>query len=1355
MRRAAGERRARSCSCCCAPRRSGRASLYVPGIAFLLLGVGLRVWVALAAARRAARARARPGDGRGGARRGRCGSSSRPGLVPPPGGELVEPLLRAAAPAQMPTGRDGKRRVRVDVRFGRRGRRVLEPRRLVIRDPLGLAAARDRAAEATGRGPRAAADRAGRCRSRAAARPGPVAAARAATAAARRARRRPRWSSTCCGRTARARPPRASTGRRSRAPGADGAPLRRRPDARGRSSSSTRATRRASASSTRPSARRRRCAYHLARAGGCGVLLPGDRRATTSAPDLRGFAERARAAGAARARDGVPGAVAAPGAAADGLGHRLARDPALPARLGARLGRRSAPAGGRRARRVPRRAAASASAWPPSGRKPRERRSRHRRRARLRPLPRAPARRSRAAVAPGLVGRAAAARCAARSSRSRSSPPRTGPRSSSRTGRGARSSRRCRHAPAASLIALSGRLPRAAAASPLRIVLLIVAALIAADRDRHPLQAADAGGTGTRSATASTGGLSSVGSVTEWPYGGPERLAAAARRCSAIPLVLVIARRVRVLAARRGTRAGYARLRAGRCSSRSTASPSPRARSTTRRCAASALLVLPGRLAVAAAPAAARRGRRARGDRDRRLLAALPLTPRLARASRGSTTATGRGRSHKEKTIGFDWRHTLRPARLAAQGHDAAADQVEASRTTGRRETLDRFDGVRLDARAPLARREPTFANSRSPHEPEVERARSTCTVRGLRSDAGRSAPARRSTSTGCRVTRSSSANGTCALQRPARVGRQLHRHAATRPTRPPSRCAPRRRRAPLLGRYTTLTPRRSRAASSRRVLHVPLRRRARHRRSRRGHERAARARATRASTSWPQRSPAAPRPTTTSSAASAPGSSATTATREQRRRSASYPLEAFLFQDKNGYCQHFSGAVALMLRMLGIPARVASGFAPGTLDTKTQGVRRARPRCALLDRGLVPGHRLGAVRPDAGARARPRRRPARSRRSARSRAPRAATEGQAHRQAARAAPGGRRGRRRRRGPRRGRRGAGSPAVRASRCSRSPRWSSASCACARAPARRAAAVRRTPRSTTWSRLLARLGLEHRARTDAARAGARGSSALGGPGGRALRARCASRASAPPGEPAPDRAERRQLRQRARAAVEQACSHGCTWPCPTTADRACLDGVRALAVPVDTRRRSTGPGRDCGSNLLSGVARRARRARARRGADRHRRDRHRRHHARGRPRRRRSRRRRPRTSRRRRGAHRRRHLQARGPGVVFVQRRVDHADALAVRLPARAGAARHRLRLRARQGRLHPHERARRRGRARGRRSASRRSSDLVDAKVVGRDLSTDLAVLKVDPGDAEARAAAARRLEPSCASATR
>jgi hypothetical protein len=37
--------------------------------------------------------------------------------------------------------------------------------------------------------------------------------------------------------------------------------------------------------------------------------------------------------------------------------------------------------------------------------------------------------------------------------------------------------------------------------------------------------------------------------------------------------------------------------------------------------------------------------------------------------------------------------------------------------------------------------------------------------------------------------------------------------------------------------------------------------------------------------------------------------------------------------EGKRGYCQHFAGAMALMLRFLGIPARVAGGFTSGKRD--------------------------------------------------------------------------------------------------------------------------------------------------------------------------------------------------------------------------------------------------------------------------------------------------------------------------------------------------------------------------------------------------------------------------------------
>ena len=46
--------------------------------------------------------------------------------------------------------------------------------------------------------------------------------------------------------------------------------------------------------------------------------------------------------------------------------------------------------------------------------------------------------------------------------------------------------------------------------------------------------------------------------------------------------------------------------------------------------------------------------------------------------------------------------------------------------------------------------------------------------------------------------------------------------------------------------------------------------------------------------------------------------------------------LDGFLFDGKQGYCQQFSGAMALLLRMAGVPARVVTGFSTGATDTKT-----------------------------------------------------------------------------------------------------------------------------------------------------------------------------------------------------------------------------------------------------------------------------------------------------------------------------------------------------------------------------------------------------------------------------------
>lgn len=119
------------------------ASLYLPGLALLALGIGSALWVGIAA--RAASVERLPGP--------HSVEEEQPyplrlelrtGLLRLPAGELRDPLL----PQPVPLGGRAPRRVRIDVRFGRRGRRRLEPASLVVHDPLRLAV---RALTASGR----------------------------------------------------------------------------------------------------------------------------------------------------------------------------------------------------------------------------------------------------------------------------------------------------------------------------------------------------------------------------------------------------------------------------------------------------------------------------------------------------------------------------------------------------------------------------------------------------------------------------------------------------------------------------------------------------------------------------------------------------------------------------------------------------------------------------------------------------------------------------------------------------------------------------------------------------------------------------------------------------------------------------------------------------------------------------------------------------------------------------------------------------------------------------------------------------------------------------------------------------
>ncbi len=108
-------------------------SLYVPGVGLVLVAAGATAWVMLAAS--GASVTRRPGPPRVIEEEPYpLRVEVRSGMAPPPGGELLEPLLGWPVPI---AGR-WSRRLRINVRFSRRGRRVLEPALMVVRDPLRL-----------------------------------------------------------------------------------------------------------------------------------------------------------------------------------------------------------------------------------------------------------------------------------------------------------------------------------------------------------------------------------------------------------------------------------------------------------------------------------------------------------------------------------------------------------------------------------------------------------------------------------------------------------------------------------------------------------------------------------------------------------------------------------------------------------------------------------------------------------------------------------------------------------------------------------------------------------------------------------------------------------------------------------------------------------------------------------------------------------------------------------------------------------------------------------------------------------------------------------------------------------------
>jgi uncharacterized protein (DUF58 family) len=109
--------------------------LYVTGAALVLLGAGAAIWIGVGAWGATVERRL---DKRSVVEEEALSVriEARRGRLPLPPGWIDEPLL--PEPVRLGTGRS-RARVRVEVTFARRGRRVLAPPALVLRDPFGLA----------------------------------------------------------------------------------------------------------------------------------------------------------------------------------------------------------------------------------------------------------------------------------------------------------------------------------------------------------------------------------------------------------------------------------------------------------------------------------------------------------------------------------------------------------------------------------------------------------------------------------------------------------------------------------------------------------------------------------------------------------------------------------------------------------------------------------------------------------------------------------------------------------------------------------------------------------------------------------------------------------------------------------------------------------------------------------------------------------------------------------------------------------------------------------------------------------------------------------------------------------------
>ncbi len=73
--------------------------------------------------------------------------------------------------------------------------------------------------------------------------------------------------------------------------------------------------------------------------------------------------------------------------------------------------------------------------------------------------------------------------------------------------------------------------------------------------------------------------------------------------------------------------------------------------------------------------------------------------------------------------------------------------------------------------------------------------------------------------------------------------------------------------------------------------------------------------------------------------------------------------VDEFLFQSKQGFCEHYASSFALLMRYVGIPARVVVGYQVGTCTRWTK-LGSTTARCTCLDRSVAQST-MGTHRPD------------------------------------------------------------------------------------------------------------------------------------------------------------------------------------------------------------------------------------------------------------------------------------------------------------------------------------------------------------------------------------------------------